>query len=94
MKNTVLHIVPVVDGAFEKIWGDYPKHVLGNKKPAWNVCNNISADFKQVGDQIMNPGAGNRGNQQVLTATAFKQMLLDQHFDLVLNIEGGGAGVT
>lgn len=53
LNNVVIHIIPVVDKAFEQIWGDYDKEVLGNVKPDRYLCNNISADFKQVGEQLM-----------------------------------------
>lgn len=87
LKNTVVHIIPVVDKAFEQIWGDYEKEVLGNQKPEL-LCQNISADFKQVGDQI---SGGIRVNGELKSvANAFKHLLLEEKFDLILNIEGGG----
>lgn len=92
--NAVIHIIPVIDGAFEQIWGDYPKAELINQRPDTYVCNNISADFKQVGDQILN--VGNRGNgmsPHLSAANAFKHLLLDKKFDLVLNYEGGSNGI-
>lgn len=92
--NAVIHVIPVIDGAFEQIWGDYPKTVMGNARPDTYVCNNISADFKQVGDQILN--IGNRGNgmsPHMSVANAFKHLLLEQKFDLVLNYEGGSNGI-
>lgn len=94
LSNTVVHIIPVIDRAFEKIWGDYGKEVLGNVKPDKYICNNITADFKQVGDQIMNLNSRVSNNQDTRTiANAFKHMLLEEKFDLVLNIEGRGSGI-
>lgn len=94
LHNTVIHIIPVIDQAFEKIWGDYDREVLGSVKPDKYVCNNITADFKQVGDQIMNMNSRVSGNQDTKkVAIAFKHMLLDEKFDLVLNIEGGTSGI-
>lgn len=87
LQNAVIHIIPVIDDSFEKIWGDYPKHNIGNGKPLWNVCNNISAIYKEVGDEVM---ATSGGGEQSGIAAAFKQMMRNEHFDLVLNIEGGG----
>lgn len=95
LNNAVIYIIPVIDGAFEKIWGDYPKVVSGNQKPDVYLCNNISADFKQIGDQILN--MANRGNgmsPHMTASNAFKHMLLDKKFDLVLNYEGGSKGIV
>ncbi|KAF2900813.1 hypothetical protein ILUMI_05352 [Ignelater luminosus] len=92
LNNSVIHIIPVVDTAFEKIWGDYPKSVRGNSGPNSFTCNNISVDFKQVGDQILNTGNRGNGNQQTVT-NAFKHMLLEEKFDLILNFEGGSSGI-
>ncbi|XP_074039541.1 carboxypeptidase D svr [Leptinotarsa decemlineata] len=94
LTNTVIHIIPVIDKAFEQIWGDYNKEVLGNIKPDKFLCNNITADFKQVGEQILNAGGRISGHQDPKSvANAFKHMLLEEKFDLMLNIEGGGSGI-
>ncbi|KAJ8930584.1 hypothetical protein NQ314_016596 [Rhamnusium bicolor] len=94
LRNTVIHIIPVIDKAFEQIWGDYNKEVLGNIKPDKYVCNNITADFKQVGEQIMNLNGRVTNNQDTKSiANAFKHMLLEEKFDVVLNIEGGTSGM-
>ncbi|KAJ3651200.1 hypothetical protein Zmor_017252 [Zophobas morio] len=92
LNNTVIHVIPVIDTAFEQIWGDYPKELTtGWKKPTLYTCNNITADFKQVGDQIIGGVRVNGGLKSV--ATAFKHMLMEEKFDLVLNIEGGSGGI-
>ncbi|XP_044763905.1 carboxypeptidase D [Coccinella septempunctata] len=95
LNDTVVYIVPVIDKAFEQVWGDYQRESSGVKVPDNYVCNNITADFKQVGDQIMNFGKG-RVNSIAASkslANAFKRMLIEEKFDLVLNIEGGGSGM-
>lgn len=95
LQNAVIHVIPIIDGSFERIWGEYPKEVLGNVRPDTSICNNISADFKQVGDQILD--MGNRGNgmsPHVSIANAFKHMLLEEKFDLVINFEGGSYGIV
>lgn len=92
LRNAVVHVVPVVDGAFEKIWGEATKSMRGNPKPKDPGCNNITADFRQVGEQMLAASGRSSGiNQQ--EASAFKRMLLEERFDLVLNIEGGGSGM-
>lgn len=92
LENSVIHIIPVIDQAFEKIWGDYPKTASGKIKPDTYNCHNISADFKQVGDQFLN--SENRGNNNQKYATnAFKHMLLEEKFDLIINFEGGGSSI-
>ncbi|KAF5286929.1 hypothetical protein FQR65_LT12388 [Abscondita terminalis] len=91
LNNTVIHVVPVIDTAFEQIWGEYPKVVAGRSDPNYYKCNNISADFKQVGDQILNTVNRVNGNKQSVT-NAFKHMLLDEKFDFILNFEGGRSG--
>lgn len=94
LRKAVIHIIPVIDDSFTQIWGDYTKEVLGNVRPDTYICNNISADFKQVGDQILD--IGNRGNGMsriISIANAFKHMLLEEKFDLVLNFEGGNYGM-
>lgn len=94
LTNTVIHVVPVIDNAFEQIWGDYDKEVLGSVKPDKYLCNNITADFKQVGDQLLNMnGRGNSHQNTKSVTNAFKHMLLEEKFDLVLNIEGGSSGI-
>ncbi|KAF5285144.1 hypothetical protein FQA39_LY16833 [Lamprigera yunnana] len=93
LKNCVIHIIPVVDAAFEKIWGDYPKEIEGRSDPNFYKCNNISADFKQVGDQILNANNRGNGNQQTV-ANAFKHLLLEENFDLIVNLEGGRSGAV
>ncbi|KAG5866493.1 hypothetical protein JTB14_015933 [Gonioctena quinquepunctata] len=94
LTNTVIHIIPVIDKSFEKIWGDYDKQVLGNVKPDKFLCNNITADFKQVGEQLLDVNGRVSGHQDPKSvANAFKHMLLEEKFDLVLNIEGGGSGI-
>lgn len=93
LENSVIHIIPVIDIAFENIWGDYPKEHHGNSKFDGYICNNITADFKQIGEQIMSTGNRNNGNLQNRVLTAFKHMLLDENFDLVINIEGGSRGL-
>lgn len=91
LNNTVIHLIPVIDTAFEQIWGDYNKVITGNTRPEHYTCNNISADFKQVGDQII---GGVRVNGELKSvANAFKHLLMEEKFDLVLNIEGGSDGV-
>lgn len=90
LKNAVIHVIPVIDISFGKISGNYRKTVLGNKEPNFFGCNEMVADFKEVGDEIMM--VGTRGKDYSI-AMAFKQMLLDNNFDLVLNLEGGGSGI-
>ncbi|VEN63122.1 unnamed protein product [Callosobruchus maculatus] len=92
LKNTVVHLIPVIDKAFEQIWGDYDKEVLGNVKPDKYLCNNISADFKQVGEQLVNSRVSNHQDTKSV-ANALKHLLLEQKFDFILNIEGGSSGV-
>lgn len=94
LENAVIHIIPVIDGSFEQIRGDYTREVTGNVKPDTYLCNNISADFKQVGDQILDVGSrGNGMSPRVSTANAFKHMLLEEKYDLVINFEGGSYGI-
>lgn len=95
LNQTVIYIVPVIDKAFEQVWGDYNKESRGNKIPDNSVCNNITADFKQVGDQVMNSGKGrvNSITEMKSIVNAFKRMLIEEKFNLVLNIEGGGSGI-
>lgn len=94
LSNTVVHVIPVIDRAFEKIWGNYEREQSGNVKPDKYICNNITADFKQVGDQIMNLNGRVSNNQETKTiANAFKHLLLEDKYDLVLNIEGGTSGI-
>nr|CAH7712255.1 unnamed protein product [Callosobruchus chinensis] len=92
LKNTVVHLIPVIDKAFEQIWGDYDKEVLGNVKPDKYLCNNISADFKQVGEQLVTSRVSNHQDTKSV-ANALKHLLLEQKFDFILNIEGGSSGV-
>ncbi|XP_025831012.1 carboxypeptidase D [Agrilus planipennis] len=92
LENSVIYVVPVIDKEFEKIWGEYLKFDVGGVEPETEVCNNITADFRQVGDQILK--MGNRANKIQQTANAFKHLLLEERFDLVLNIEGGRLGIT
>ncbi|KAI4454464.1 protease m14 carboxypeptidase [Holotrichia oblita] len=94
LKNAVIHIIPVIDIGFEKIWGDYPKEMPGNNRINNYTCNNITADFKQIGEQIMSTANRNNGNLQNRIVTAFKHMLLDERFDLIINLEGGNRGLT
>ncbi|XP_065172246.1 carboxypeptidase D-like [Atheta coriaria] len=91
MRNAVFHLVPVIDVHFENIWGDFDKEASGNEKPDYR-CNPISADFKQVGSQLIGEGRMN-GNPQNHIVNAFKHMLLDEKFDLILNFEGGQRGL-
>ncbi|KAB0791260.1 hypothetical protein PPYR_03060 [Photinus pyralis] len=93
LKNTVVHLMPFVDPAFEDIWGDYLHAVSGHSEASMYKCNNITADFRQVGDQILNPSGRGNGNQQRVT-NAFKHMLLEEKFDFILNFEGGRSGVV
>ncbi|GJQ81229.1 hypothetical protein Trydic_g20448 [Trypoxylus dichotomus] len=93
LKNTVIHIIPVIDIGFESIWGDYPKEMPGNNRADNYTCNNITADFKQIGEQIMTVGNRNNGNLPNRILTAFKHMLLDENFDLIINLEGGSRGL-
>lgn len=95
LKNTVIHFMPVIDIAFENIWGNYEKEVNNKIKPIDSTykCNNISADFKQVGDQIINKNSRLNGNSRtVVIANAFKHLMLERKFDFILNIEGGHVG--
>lgn len=95
LSNAVVHVIPVIDKAFERIWGDYDKEVLGNVKPDRFVCNNISADFKQVGEQVLHVNGRDSNNQDTKSvANAFKHLLLDKKFDLVFNLEGGDSGIV
>ncbi|XP_050292877.1 carboxypeptidase D [Anthonomus grandis grandis] len=95
MSNTVLHVVPVIDKAFEQIWGNFTKQSDGLNKPDKYFCNNITADFKQVGQQILDLNNRLTSSKDTIAITnAFKHMLLDEKFDLVINIEGGGNGVV
>ncbi|KAJ8958532.1 hypothetical protein NQ318_002327 [Aromia moschata] len=94
LSNTVIHIIPVIDTAFEQIWGNVSKQVLGNVKPDKYVCNNITSDFKQVGEQILNlKGRVSSHKDSKSVVNAFKHMLLEEKFDFVLNIEGGTSGI-
>ncbi|XP_076253987.1 carboxypeptidase D svr [Rhynchophorus ferrugineus] len=94
LSNAVIHIVPVIDKSFEKIWGDYPKITKGLSKPEKYSCNNITADFKQVGEQILDLNNRLTSNSETVAITnAFKHMLFDDKFDLIINIEGGSNGV-
>ncbi|XP_030748149.1 carboxypeptidase D [Sitophilus oryzae] len=94
LSNTVVHVIPVIDKSFEQIWGDYPKVTKVKSKPEKYTCNNITADFKQVGEQILNLNNRVTSNSDTIVITnAFKHMLLDTKFDLILNIEGGGSGI-
>lgn len=89
--------MPVIDTAFEKIRGDSGE-LSENERGKMNeisdryACNNITADFRQVGEQILSTSSRINGNGQFRILSAFKHMLLDGHFDLVLNIEGGPGG--
>ncbi|KRT86412.1 hypothetical protein AMK59_366, partial [Oryctes borbonicus] len=65
----------------------------GNNRANNYTCNNITADFKQIGEQIMSVGNRNNGNLQNRILTAFKHMLLDENFDLIINLEGGSRGL-
>lgn len=94
LKNAVIHVIPVIDIGFEKIWGDYPKEMPGNNRINNYTCNNITADFKQIGEQIISVGNRNNGNLQNRILTTFKHMLLDERFDLIINLEGGNRGLT
>ncbi|XP_017777270.1 PREDICTED: carboxypeptidase D [Nicrophorus vespilloides] len=91
LENTVITIIPVIDVAFEKIWGDYPKFASGINKPDKFICNNISADFREVGKELMGDGIRS-GNPQANIVNAFKHLLLDKKFDMMLNFEGGRGG--
>ncbi|KAJ8985210.1 hypothetical protein NQ317_018239 [Molorchus minor] len=94
LNNCVIHIIPIIDRAFDQIRGEYDKEVRNNAKPDYYACNNISADFKQVGEQILSLKGRISNHQDIKSITnAFKHMLLDEKFDLVLNIEGGTSGV-
>lgn len=93
LKNTVIHVIPVIDIAFEKIWGDYPKEDRRSNQENINECNNVTADFKQVGRQILEMNGRINGNTHSTIANAFKHILLDGKFDFVLNFEGGNSGM-
>uniref|UniRef100_A0A6P7FUX0 Carboxypeptidase D n=1 Tax=Diabrotica virgifera virgifera TaxID=50390 RepID=A0A6P7FUX0_DIAVI len=94
LSNAVIHIIPVVDKAFEKIWGVYDRESLGVTKPDKFLCNDISADFRQVGEQLLNFKGRDSNNQDTKSvANAFKHFLLEEKVDLVLNIEGGSSGL-
>lgn len=94
LNNAVFHIIPVIDNAFEEIWGDYEKEVPGIRQPDTFLCNNISANFMQVGDQIIDLNHRSGKNQKSkVVATGFKNLLQHKEFDLVLNIEGGASGI-
>ncbi|XP_044260416.1 carboxypeptidase D isoform X2 [Tribolium madens] len=91
LNNTIVHVIPVIDTAFEQIWGGYDKQASGRARPEHYTCNNITADFKQVGDQVI---GGARVNGELKSvANAFKHLLMEEKFDLVLNIEGGSGRV-
>ncbi|KAL1501684.1 hypothetical protein ABEB36_006968 [Hypothenemus hampei] len=94
LSNAVIHIVPVIDNAFEQIWGEFNRESHITSKPEKYVCNNITADFKEVGSQILDLNNRLSSTKDTVTRTnAFKHMLLDQKFDLILNIEGGNNGI-
>ncbi|CAH1132734.1 unnamed protein product [Ceutorhynchus assimilis] len=94
LSNSVIHIVPAIDKAFEQIWGDFNKESDGLSKPDKYLCNNITADFKQVGEQVLDLNNRLTSNKDtVATTNAFKHLLLEEKFDLVLNFEGGNSGV-
>ncbi|XP_066251733.1 carboxypeptidase D-like isoform X1 [Euwallacea similis] len=94
LSNTAIHVVPVIDNAFEQIWGNYIKEFDGSSKTDKYSCNNITADFKQVGEQLLDLNSRLISNKDAVAQTnAFKHMLLDEKFDLVINIEGGRTGV-
>lgn len=93
LKNAVVHVIPAIDVGFENIRGDYPKEAAGNDRLNNYTCNNITADFKQIGEQIMSVGNRNNGDLQNRILTAFKHMLLDENFDLIVNVEGGSRGL-
>lgn len=77
-----------------QIWGDYPKITKGLSKPETYSCNNITADFKQVGEQILDLNNRLTSNSETVTITnAFKHMLFEEKFDLIINIEGGSNGI-
>lgn len=81
-------------GYFVQIWGDFNKESDGLSHGDKFKCNNISADFKQVGEQLLNLNNRLTSNKDTVAQTnAFKHMLLDERFDLVLNIEGGSSGL-
>lgn len=95
LQNTVIHFMPIIDVAFENIWGDYKKDddIKGeiNSDDTYQ-CNNITADFKQVGE-ILNQNSRLNGNSRTtVIANAFKHMLLEKRYDFVLNFEGGHTG--
>ncbi|KAL3271051.1 hypothetical protein HHI36_021551 [Cryptolaemus montrouzieri] len=96
LNDTVVYIVPVIDKAFEQIWGDFEKEAPGTKVPETYICNNITADFKQVGDQVMNVGSSrvNSFAEMKSIANTFKRMLIEEKFNMVLNIEGGGSDMV
>lgn len=94
LKKTSVYIIPMIDNAFEDIWGDYEKEVPGGSQPDKFSCNNISANFIQVGDQILDFNHRFGGSKQSKSiSSAFKQLLQEKQFDLVLNIEGGSFGI-
>lgn len=94
LKNVMVYIIPVIDNAFEDIWGDYEREVPGIDQPDKFLCNNITANFIQVGEQILdiNRRYGSYGQSKKIAA-AFKKLLSEKKFDLVLNIEGGASGI-
>lgn len=93
LENTVIHFMPIIDVEFENIWGDYLKEVDGNVKPNDTYrCNNISADFKQVGELLNRNSRLNGNSRTAVIANAFKHMLLERKFDFILNFEGGYTG--
>lgn len=90
LQNSVIHFMPVIDVAFENIWKDYE---TANKTNNTDNCNSITADFKQIGDLIINKNSRINGNSKsVIIANAFKHMLLERKFDFILNFEGGSTG--
>lgn len=94
LKNTVVYIIPVIDNGFEGIWGDYDKEASGKNQPDKFMCNNISANFEQMGDQILELNHRFGNGQSKITVNAFKQLLRIKQFDLILNIEGGSSGIV
>lgn len=96
LQNTVIHFMPVIDVAFESIWGDYKKEddIKDNINPYDTYrCNNITADFKQVGELLNRNSRLNGNGKTTVIANAFKHMLLEKKFDFILNFEGGYTGL-
>lgn len=94
LKNSEVYIIPVIDNAFEDIWGPYERESPGINQPDKFLCNNISANFIQVGDQILDLNhrfGGNKQSKQL--SSTFKKLLQEKQFDLVLNVEGGSFGI-